>query len=210
MTAHRRGVLAAALLAVALPARLAAADEHERRLSIRGQAALVELDAFATRDSTEVAGGGLSLGWGLRHWLELGVDGVYYARPNATLASARVGVHEGIIYTDLHAAELAGHARLALYAGPFYRIRPVASVRAGLGARLLADPRLFLPGPPPRFVLAAEPDLALFPFVGGDAGVSWRISDDLGLAAVATASLAFSHRAVGVRLELSWFCFDLL
>jgi hypothetical protein len=194
----------------ALPAA-ASGDEDERRISIGARTSLVTIDAFDTSGTTEAYGGTLGLSWGVKDWLDVGGDAGYVVRPNARLSDAAVSGVGGDgfrLFANLHAVELAGHARFVVEGGALYRVRPILLVRAGLGLRLLAAPDLY--DETDRFVLAADTDSSLFPFVGGGAGLAWRIGEHLQLAGIATGTFSPDQREVGLSLEASWFSYDLL
>ncbi len=206
----RRALCASfAVLALGIDLPTAVADEDEHRLSAAGAASLVSLDAYGTSDTTIAYGGTVGAAWGIRNWLDLGIDATYLVRPNTIFSGAAVDGVGGPgfeLYANLHDVRLAGHARLILDGGPFYRVRPVAGVRAGVGVRFLASPELFDSNG--GFVLAAGTDTTVALFAGGDAGVTWRVSKTLQLAILATATFAADAQVYGLQLELSWFSYD--
>jgi opacity protein-like surface antigen len=197
--------LAVALVAVAAPA---AADQDEQRLSLAGQLALVELDAFGTADTTEAYGGLVGFAWGWSDWLELGGDLGYQHRTNAPLDGGTLGELGGdgfTLYTTLHDLELAASGRLLLDLGPSHRIRPFLGLRTGVGLRMLGAPSLYN-----RAGLAAtgDGDTAVYPLVGAELGASYRFGNALAVGLALHTTRATDQTITGLRLELSWFSYD--
>jgi hypothetical protein len=186
-------------------------ERDERRLGVRGQPAVASVSAFETSSSTEVVGGGLSLSFGATNALEFGADVSYVLRPDVAFEGAQLAGARGegfVAYANLHQVELGGHARFALDRPFGPAVRPLVDLRAGLRMLRLSDPELF--NEQAVFLTTAKDRTDFEPFLGLDAGIAWRITDGMELAALAGSTVSSSYRSVGLIAEVSWFWYRLI
>ena len=185
------------------------ADQQERRLSIGPRAAFLSSDGYESTGNGPMLGAGLSFGWGLRDWSEVGLRLAYAFGPNIDIDGPQVrGVSgDGLtLYADAHLVEASAYGRLYLDKGPFLAVRPFVGLAGGLGYRALVAAEVF--DETKRSIASANRETGVFPVVLLEGGVSWRATDGFALALVLEAAASTSHQLAGVRVELSWFSYE--
>ena len=199
------GVAIAALagVLVAAPAR-ADSKEQERRLTAFASAGSVGVEVLEGRGDLFAAGGGAAIAYGLRDWLDVGLEASYLGARELRLAQGvDINAGDGIdLYGNLHSATAVLVGRVLLSRPPFIRLNPLLELRVGVSWLSLTG-----------LSAASEAGLvddnvlsehSLRPVVGARAGIAFRWTDALQVGLVGGVDTGPGHSTIGLGLELSW------